>query len=649
MKKFILTVFILLPNFLFSQQLYEGEYTFNGLKGQGNFEFVEGEGNSIIKQGEFRFIRKERDPKDKTKLYRTEVIGIYDQNKKTGVWEYQDEKHFVNLSDVNDFKLIYDINSQQIKLTANYKDGVPDGKWIFEENEYKDGKLNRKSQADDFLFRDGDIQGRFHYKSFVDDKTHFIRGELTQGGFMNGEWTFAYQKDGVFLSEVRNYENGFLLGVVKRDLETDELLEEVVFYQTIKKLNLVNNKENKGFRVSEDKFGIQFNDGFLSGSEQFSVQKAGNDFIAEFLTNVLRYDEQFVNQNGELVDFPIHTKKFVFELSRSQQKIVEDLPAKFDGLKRTISDYADRNALKLNRQKSDTLSYAFAFFQYQKKKLMEFTEIIDLFRTKEIQYYDLENLAKEGLPFLTEKDIIEFNFGDRLLSRDLDYNVGNIESDFYMSFSNYINQLLEKTNEVKLVVNKSLSQIEKDEDLKILENQIQSRKDALDEKYLKTDGMDDKSADLLRSIHNNILGDGFNKLNERYAKAENFDGKKEIGRVMVDLLDEMEGKYDQLLGLNKKANLLDELYIEEVFNPFTYTRYNQRAKNRLYESGEKLLAYYVEELRNESEYIEIKTWLNKTDRLFEKMAALREADTRALERKINRRLSVSKIASLLEL
>ena len=108
-----------------------------------------------------------------------------------------------------DFKLISDVSSQQIKLKANYLQGVPHGKWNFEENSFSEGKLSRKSQADDLQFRDGNIQGKFQYKSFVGDKTHFIRGELVGNGIMNGEWTFVYEEEGVLVNEVRNYENGF--------------------------------------------------------------------------------------------------------------------------------------------------------------------------------------------------------------------------------------------------------------------------------------------------------------------------------------------------------------------------------------------------------------------------------------------------------
>jgi hypothetical protein len=648
-KYFLIFFFTLSPLLIQGQELFTGDYTFNGLKGEAAFEFVGGEGDKLIRQGYFRFIRKERDIKDQTVFYKTEVEGNYEQDKKTGIWEYQDERHQIEFKDVIDFKLISDLTSQQIKLKAEYLNGVPHGKWNFEENVFSEGKISRKSQADDLQFFDGDIRGKFQYKSFVGDRTHFIRGELTREGYMNGEWIFVYDTDSVLVSEIRNYENGFLLGLVKRDLDSDEILEEMVFFETIRKLNEVNNKLNKGFRISEDKFGLLFNDGFLSGAPQFIAQKSGNEFITEFLTNVMRYDPQFVNQKGVLIDYPIHTKKFVFELSRAQQRIIEELPAKFDEIKTTVKDYSERNALRLNRQKSDTISFAYEFFQFQLEKLKKFDEIINLLRTKEIQYYDLKYLSEDGMRFFKESDHIEFTLEDSLYTRELTYKVGDYENNFYQVLADYVNQMAEKTQEFKSYVDASLSRIERDEDLRNIQNQIQDRKDELEEKFLEEEDFDEKTSNLLRAVYENILGTGFDKLNATYAKEENFDGKKETARIMLDLLDEMENQYTQLIQIFENFDEMDEMYMEEVFNPFTFTRYDQRAKNRLYESAEKVFEFYVEQLMTEEDYTQIKSWTNKTNILFERMAELREADTRRLERRVNRRLSVNKIESLLEL
>ncbi len=650
-KKIILSFSLAFwPILLFSQQLYTGEYTFNGLRGEGIFEFIEGPEGSIIKQGDFQFKRIEKDIDDNTVIFKTDIIGRYEENLKTGIWEYLDEKHQIDFEDVVEFDVQTDLNSQQIKLRANYRNGLPHGRWVFEENAYEDNKLERVSQADDFRFKDGDIEGRFQFRSYRGRRTQFIRGEVGDNGLMNGEWTFVYRDGDVLVSEIRNYENGFLLGLVKRDLEEDDIIKEVVFFQTINKLNKVNAGENSGFRISEEKFGLQFNDGFLSGAEQFDAQKPGNAFMERFITDILRYDEQFVNANGELIDLPIHTRRFVFELSRAEQRWIEDMPGKFDNLNTLVIDYAERNALRLNRQQSDSLSYAFEFFQFQAQKLEGFLEIMNLIRTKQIQYYDVEYLVSEGgLPFITESDQIAFEFEGEKYIRTVNYNVGNFENNFFEALNGYITQMVNRTNDAKSIVDQALSRIERDEDLRSLQDRIQEKRDGLDGIYLDFEDVDTRTEQLLQSVHDNILESDFNRLNERFAREENFDGKKDAGRVMLDLLEEMEAQYVPISQIYAKMETMDQLYMEETFNPFTYTRYDQRTKNRLYEAGEKLYEHYIEMLMEEQDYTVVKSWSRRIDLLFERMVELKDADTRRLERRLNRRLSPSRIESLLDL
>lgn len=650
-KKIILSISLAFcPILLFSQQLYTGEYTFNGLRGEGIFEFIEGPEGTVIKQGDFQFKRVEKDIDDNTVIFKTDIIGRYEEDKKTGIWEYLDEKHQIDFEDVVEFEVQTDLSSQQIKLRANYRDGLPHGRWVFEENAYEDNKLERISQADDFRFNNGDIEGKFQFRSYRGRRTQFIRGEVAENGLMNGEWTFVYREGDVLVSEVRNYENGFLLGLVKRDLEADDIIKEVVYFQTINKLNQVNAGENSGFRISEDKFGLQFNDGFLSGAEQFEAQKPGNAFMERFLTDILRYDEQFVNSNGELIDLPIHTRRFVFELSRAEQRWIENMPEKFDDLYNLVNNYAERNALRLNRQQSDSLTYAYEFFQFQSEKLDGFQEILNLIRTKQIQYYDVEYLAAEGgLPFITETDEIVFEYEGEEYIRTVNYNVGDFENNFFDALNGYITQMVNRTNDAKAIVDQALSRIERDEDLRTLQDQIQESKDELDEVYLDFEDVDGRTEQLLSAVHSNILETNFNILNERFAQEENFDGKKDAARVMLDLLEEMEAQYVPLSQIYAKFETMDQLYMEETFNPFTYTRYDQRDKNRLYEPAEKLYEHYIEMLMEEEDYTQIKSWTRKIDLLFERMVELKDADTRRLERRLNNRLSPSRIESLLDL
>ncbi|EKB50522.1 hypothetical protein [Cecembia lonarensis] len=637
------------PFLVVAQEKFQGEYTFNGLKGEAIFEFVRGEGNAIIRQGEFKFSRREKDREDRTRINKTMVEGFYDADKKTGLWDYLDEIHLIDLNDVNNFRLDYTINSQQIKLKANYLEGIPHGKWVFEENIYSEGKLSPKSEADEIQFSEGQIDGFFQYKSFVDNRTLFIRGEVSDGGFMNGEWTFVYKVDGVLISEVRNYEKGFLIGLVKRDLLSDEILEERVFFEVINKLNQINNKENKGYRVSNDKFGILFNDAFLSSDPEFISQTSGNAFISEFLNNVLRYDESYVNEEGNLIQFPIHTRRFVYELSRSQQRIIEELPEEYDRQIRVVRDYSNRNSLRINRQRSDSLAFANAYFEFKAEKLKEFDELMDLIKSKRIQFFDVNEMFQRGIPFIREKERIEYTFEDEVKVMEVAYDLSKFETDFYVGLSDYFRQMGVTIRSVKGYVDESLSQIERDDDLRSIENRVQSQKIVLDELYLQFETLNEDQKQIISSVHTNILVNAFENMLQEYARLNLFTDKKQKARVMEDLLEEMSNNYTDLIAIPEFKVTLDVLYQEEVFNPFTFSRYDQRAKPRLYEAGEKLFDHYISSIINEQDYSEIRVLINKVKDLMIRMEELRFADTRRLENRINRRLDVKKIESLLDL
>ncbi|UJP67085.1 hypothetical protein IPZ59_13155 [Mongoliitalea daihaiensis] len=640
---------IFLGNDVFAQREYKGEYKFNGLDGTATFQFNEGAEGAVIKQGEFYFLRKEQDPDDKTRYYKTEINGIYNRDVKSGLWEYLDEDHQIDPQDVMDFNLIYDLKSSQIKIKANYSQGTPNGRWIFEENEFSEGVLRKKAEAEEFEFSAGDIKGKFQFKSFVGRNTHFIRGELKDGGIMHGEWTFVYDRDGMLISEIRNYENGFLIGLVQRDLLENEVLEEIVFFETIKKLKQINAEENKGFRIADKSFGIFFNDGFLSDNIAFQAQVDGNKFMADFLVKILQYDDQYVNPSKELKEYPIHTKKFVFELSRSQQRIIEELPSRFDQLKRSTESYKDRNALRLNRQRSDSLSFAYSFFDYQFNKLKAFDELMNLFKSKDIQFYDVVNMAEEGLSFLSSTDTIAYQYDEENRTRVVAYKTQDFSTDFFAGLDAYISEISTINGEYTRYVDSQLSLIEQDADLKELENSIKSSKDKLLAKFDSLENKDESTVLMLQAIKNNILIANFDKINERYAKAEKFAEKKAEADLMLDLIDEMSEQFVSVSRLTKNWEKLDEMYMENVFNPYVYTRYDQRTKARLFESAERLYEYYLQSIQEEQDYTQIKVWTRKVQDLILRMADLRNQDTRTIERKLNRRTSPSKIESALEL
>ena len=632
---------------LFSQKQFDGPYTFNGIEGRAVFGVMEKEGE-VLKTGGFNFWRKQINGEDRSQLFKTNISGQYLQGLKTGTWEFVDESHQVSLTDVVDFRVQADLLSQQIRLEANYRDGVPHGRWQFEENEFSKGALRKKSLVEDFNFRNGSIRGRFQFKDFVGNKSRFFRGQTNDQGAMVGEWTLVYLEEGRLVNEVRNYEDGFLLGLVKRDLISGEVLEEVVFFETIDKLRQVSQKSNRGFRVADQKFGLEFTDGFLRGSSPLLAQQAGNRFMADFLVKVLRYEEDYVNSSAELIRSPFHTKRFVFELSRSDQKLIEDLPAAFDKTKETIETYANKNTLNLHRQKTEELAAAHTFFSFQENKMKDMSVLMELFRSKEIQYVDVPALWESGLPFFARQEVIGYTWEEENKNLFLDYSTEVFEKNFFEGLKAYLDQVSAYTDQQKQRIDELLAQIEQDEELGLLQQEILDNYRKLIA-TIQDLGQEKASAFPFVSVYENILVAQFNGLQDQFAKLDDYYLKKEKGRTILDLLSTWEASYPQIVELPNQWERMDLLYMEETFNPFTYSRYPQRVQVKLFEAGERLWEHYTRRLSEEKDYAQLDVWLKKMDKLTQRMEVLKSKDTRRLEQKINRRLSVSKLESLLEL
>jgi len=115
------------------------------------------------------------------------------------------------------------------------------------------------------------------------------------------------------------------------------------------------------------------------------------------------------------------------------------------------------------------------------------------------------------------------------------------------------------------------------------------------------------------------------------------------------LLSILISNYPELLELDSYSQQVDELYQEEVFNPFTYSRYNQRIKPKLYDAYERLLEYYQTQLMQERNSKQLSVWIQKIQTLSSKMVSLVDQDTKSIERSINKRATISKLEQLLGL
>ena len=639
-----LVLALLYSNDIWGQEkkIYSGAYSWRGFEGKADFEFYSFDKDSVVLDGDFKFQSKKLPQKDE--LLKVLVEGAYDRNKKAQKWNYLTEDYKVTIRDVKDLELVADLSGTLIELKANYEEGVPSGNWVYEEYSVDGPRKVRRAFSDQLLFKKGDLSEKLEIQFRNNGRAEFIRGKLLENGVMDGEWVIVYKEGDKLISEVRNYLNGFLIGMVKRDLKTDQLIMDKVYFETIDKLNLLDQGKNTGFRVADRVFNLDYRDGFLSDSEEAISQNAGNQFIKEFLSKLLKFESSYVNAAGQLIDYPMHTRRMVYEFNRTQQRLIETIPGSYKSLISKIETYLGDDSFVLNKNSSESMAYAYQIHSDLENRLKGLEELVKLLETKDIQYHDV-SLLEKSLENKFQKEIpINFTYGGESVSRSLSFSKEEFSKGFFRGLDSWLTQISELIDQQQDLVDESLFVIRQDSELLDLEKQIAQKSEATRNLY-----QEDFANEYIKAVYEQLYTQTLQKLTGDFAKEQEFDKKKAIGQNILDLLSILISNYPELLELDSYSQQVDELYQEEVFNPFTYSRYNQRIKPKLYDAYERLLEYYQTQLMQERNSKQLSVWIQKIQTLSSKMVSLVDQDTKSIERSINKRATISKLEQLLGL
>ncbi len=634
--------FCSLWTFAQQKEKYQGNYRWNQFQGIAEFGYIPVGSDSMVLDGDFEFL-SQSEP-DSRIFEKNRVKGTYSKNIKTGRWSYRHENYQVLVEDVLDFKLDAKLKGTQINLEAGYKNGVPDGKWMFEEIFFNGQSKETRTYTDELLFKEGVLSEKLEIRFRDQERSQFIRGKFLPGGVMDGEWVLVYAQDERLISEVRNYKNGFLLGLVKRDLISDRVLEEVIFFETLEKLKQIESGSNSGFRVADQVFGLEYSDGFLGNSSKAKAQEAANAFMSQFIQNLLRYENAYLTEKGQLVRVPIHTRRMVYEFTRPQQRLIEILPNFYQELKSNAGKYLRDESFELNQNSSAAMARAFAVYRTLYQKLESLEELIQLLRTKNIQFHDISQILPNHPELFQSEVPFTFSFAQTAQQDRLEFQLKDFETGFFVGLESYLRQIGQALQKEQKIVDESLFVIRQDFELQDIEKQIAQRTASVEALYLEN-----SENEYLLAVRKQVLEGFVGQLKSKFSGENRFEVKKDIGQRILSQYTELESAFTELLEMDTYPKQVDEAYMEEVFNPFTYSRYDQRIKPKLYDSYEELVAYYKSQLKAAETGNEVRRWIRKIRVASLRLLELKDQDTKKLERSLNKRNQISKIESLLGL
>lgn len=641
MKSMIL-VFLVTFSFLLQASAqdvrpYDGGYTFNGLRGNGKFTYYLTPENDPVLQGPFQFTYKKLDSLTKEDLKKLEAKGYFKDYKKDKSWSYLLENHQIQIEDVRGRDLIARLESKLSELNASYDQGQLQGKWNYTEKNWLNEQFLETFRTGDLIFSKDKLTGAVQFENLTPTEPYRINGSLTEEGLMDGAWEFRYQENGIPVQEIRRYEKGFLIGLQKTNEITSEKLDEVVFFNAIEKLDSLDQGFNVDYSLSDRFFGLTFNDGFGQQSQEFRQQYQGTQLLEDALKRVLQFeDEEFVKE-GRLIKSPIQTRRFRYELGKTEQDAYQRSLEIFEQLKSSLELAISSRFLELNGQSSDSLAFAKAYFAQLKSKLQELEPVMEVIKSGEIAYFDPLFYQKNELRILPDSDTLQINIDSKKEFQVLSYPKIEEEASFGAGLFKYLNVELKNFTVFDQFLTKQKQTARQNLDLVSIENLILAQKKRLDSTYQNLTFSSEKHRLLVTQVYTNLAEVDYKNRLAAFNTEKTFEGKATIGDELVDLLRFLNSNLSDLERIARLETELTELFTEKTFDPFTFeTEFEVIRQKILYQTGLSLMTYERNKLIQTTDYQEAERRLLNLENLLIQLTKLRKSDTRKLERDLQR-------------
>lgn len=614
---------------------YEGGYTFNNLRGNARFSYYLTTENQPILDGPFTFEYKKLDSLTKDNLKKLDVRGEFVDYEKDKAWSYRLEEHRFSVKDIRDRQIVGELQSVISELNSNYQEGRLDGKLDYSEKTWLNEAYLETFKTGDLNFVKDRLTGKVVFENFQPDNFYKIAGNLSTEGLMDGAWDFEYMEDGLAMKEIRRYEKGFLIGLQKNDQVTGEKLQEVVFFDAIEKLDSLNQGFDVEYSLSDQFFGLTFDDGFAEQSKEYRQQFSGTKLLEDALVRILKFEEDKFLEDGKLVKSPIQTRRFRYDLSKEETEGFEKSLELYGQLNSFLELTLNSNFLKLNQNSSDSLAFSIAYFDHIAAKLENLEPIFKSIDSGEINYFDQTYLKENIENLISGTDTLSYEYHSKKQVKILENEENDASPGLADDLNVFLETELERFRTFDLFISKQQQAYRQNQNLASIEKTILDRKKRVDSLHTKMDFDSPEHRELVDAFYKNLATDQYQSLLDEYNQLESFEAKAMQGDVIVDLL---RFTTNRMGDLGKVVNLNDwitELFTVKTFDPFTFeTDFEVVEQRNLYQAAITLSRFEYKGLMTATDYQVAEGHLINLENLMVQLTKLRQKDTRKLEREL---------------
>ncbi len=633
-------LFLLSTQLSFSQEVrsYEGGFTFKGLRGTAELSYTLDADLEPILNGPFSFTYSKMDSLESGIFRKLLANGVFVDDLKTGDWKYHQETYEVNIEDIFDREIKASLFSDLIELQASYDEGALAGTWDYSEKQLVGEEYIDVFDAQSINFKNDSLSGPVNFVSQNPDLPYQISGQISEEGLMVGAWEFIYSIDSnLSIKETRRYEKGFLIGLAKVNEETNEKLDEVVFFNAIEKLDSLNQGIEVDYKVSDQAFGLIFNDGYVENSEEFQEQYLGTFLLEDAISKILQFEEDFFSEDGKLKKYPLSTRRFVFAISEDDQERYDEIISLYDQMKAETKRKALLDFLSLNRNTSDSLALSAAYFDYLRGKIGNYEKVIELLRNGDIRYFDTENYLRDGLNFLKTEEELSYSFDAEIQTKILEFPELSEQKNLGVDLLAHMESEYEKFQVFDDFIQKQQVDFRQTNELDVLEDRILQEQSRVNRIKRSIQPTNERHRALLDSIYQNISVDNYQNLLDEYNETEGFLDKAELGDEIIELFLFLEKTLPELSRYESLVDTLKVEFTDSTLDPFTFeTDFEVLRQPGLMLAAETIIDYELDFIMHSEDFREVQVHLLNLDGLEARLLELKGKNTKRLERNIRK-------------
>jgi len=566
--------------------------------------------------------------------------GLFSYDMPDSTWRFRfGEFHADEGTELSDYHFKLTVSGVEHTAIANFNDGKPQGEWNHTVRRIDRSDIKNTIFRSNVRFEDGIPQGILRLEN---DSTTLL-GRFLRNGFAHDTWVLNFD-DEVDRLEKWYFVDGRLEKIV---VERDQNLDTLMVYTNEIQRSKTVNMDNHFFQI----LGLQ---NFYDSTSYSRMGGKMAELISENATYYQRINNTLVSLDKltKQVTMPIFSVEVAYyPLNNEESKELEMIKSNLQQIDTIGLALLNDTRLKLLKHSDEDILFLLSTVkQIVQDYVLPARKVVKYQKEGILDYFPRENLQSQLN--LNPNPITEINvsFEDSSGSKTRTFEGPNPQLfDTNSTGFTYLAGLSKYAwaciDSIDRRLNKNLRNQKLQREMEELESKLISKAEHL------TSLLDSLSKNLSKPYKSTLsaIKTTANSKLRAYSTEENLIVKPEQARELINCVENLEKLAVILSKLPDRRSEIEELYTEEVWNPFTATIMNDQVKEKITHAYDQLLIPSIlDSIKTELTCSNTQEFQTMLDVLYQRMQELRKQNTSKLERKLKNEDDPEEVMKLFE-